>query len=148
MRPENRSGGRRAPLALAALIVLSPWLAPAPASACLAREPIARVLRRADADVAACSARHALPPGRYVVHLVIEASGKVSGIEVRTSPAMLSVAEASCIETAFSRLAFAPLGAPPRSSGVSTFAGRRSRVPMRSAAGATVQVIWPFTLAQ
>ena len=64
------------------LLLLAACLWPPRAEASLAREPIVRVLRRANDDLRACRERHHLPAGRYLVRLVIDPTGKVREVEL------------------------------------------------------------------
>lgn len=100
-------------------------LVPPRASARIAVEPVREVLRGANDDLRACSTERALPSGRYAVRLRIDATGKVEDVEVVEAPIDLSPASASCIEAAFTRLAFPPFGAASRAS---------------------IAITWPFVL--
>lgn len=123
------------------------------ADACLAREPLARVLRRASGDLRACRERHHLPDGRYSVRLTIDPTGKVADVAMGDSPAELGPAAESCLAAAFTRLRFETghEGPPPWPS-YDTVAGngRRSVVPpdlrrrVSGGRGGIVVIHWPW----
>lgn len=136
-----------------ALLAFFASLAPAAASAHIAVEPLREVLREASPDLRACAERHRLDDGRFAVRLVVDlATGKVEEVEVTDAPAELTPAAESCLEAAFTHLAFPSIG-PVRSREPGTISDgqRRSRVPAAPHAGpsnrsAIVQIMWPFVL--
>lgn len=140
----------RRSLALPALFAL---LAPAAASAHIAVEPLRAVIREASPDLWACAERHRLDDGRYAVRLVVDlTTGKVEEVEVTDAAAELTPAAESCIEAAFTHLAFPSIGPiQARDPGTITDGQRRSRVPAAPYAGPSnrsgiVQIMWPFVL--
>ncbi|MEC7524448.1 MAG: hypothetical protein VYE22_31495 [Myxococcota bacterium] len=137
--------GRRALFLTLLTLALAGWWS-LPARACsLSLDGHRRALRSAHRAVAACGARFGLPPGRYVVGVAIDPSGKATEVAVRESPGSIGAAAESCVEMAFTLPAYpasAGEGASARSGG-----GRLSRVPSpaRMCEG-PVQVRWPFVL--
>ncbi len=134
-------------LALAAIVPASR------ADACLAREPIARVLRRASDDLRACRERHDLPEGRYAVRLTIDPTGKVTEVAVDGSPEALGPAAESCLAAAFTRLRFETgTEGPPPAPTYDTVGGngRRSVVPpdlrrrVSGGRGGIIVIHWPW----
>lgn len=138
---------------LLACVCLLSVLVPTSADACLAREPIAAVLREASPEVWACSEQHSLPPGRYAVRLTVDPSGKLASIELGETPGELSPAAESCLVAAFARRRFEAWAsdATPRAPETVSGPGRRSRLPpdlrARPRGPGVVVIHWPFTLA-
>ena len=148
----GRRRTRRAPAILfLAALTAAPWGAVGAARAdSLALGPYRAALRSAATDLRACQVLHALPAGRYVVALTVNALGKVERVEIESDAADLERAAASCLEAAFTRVAYPASVLPPLpSSGESrrSFAppshlpARRSRRAFRS-----VEIHWPFVL--
>jgi hypothetical protein len=121
------------------LVILAVWLTSATASATsIDREALRRVLRSANADVAAC----APPSGRYVIHLVIEDDGKVSDVAITDSPE-IALATKSCILAAYRGLSFPAFGPPRRPTApIPRMTAPVSHLP--APRRGTIQVSWPF----
>jgi hypothetical protein len=124
------------------LVTLAFWLVSASASATsIDRELLRRVLRSANADVAACSA----PSGRYVVRIVIEDDGKVTDVAITDSPD-ISRSVKSCIVASYRRLVFPAFGPPrPQAPPVPRMTAPVSHLPMPRPA--TIQVFWLFIVS-
>ncbi|MCA9605375.1 MAG: hypothetical protein KC619_07260 [Myxococcales bacterium] len=135
------------------LLLLAACLWPPRAEASLAREPIVRVLRRANDDLRACRERHHLPAGRYLVRLVIDPTGKVREVELGAAPEHPGAAAESCIAAAFTHLRFEtgyePAPEPDALDRV-TGGGRRSAVPpdlrnrVSGGRGGIIVISWPW----
>lgn len=142
----------RRPLALLVPVLLV-LLAPGRASARIAVEPLREVLRRANPDLRDCARTHRLADGRYAVRLVLDlTTGKIDHVDVTDAPTQLSPADASCIEAAFTHLAFPAMGpVDPREPGMITDGQRRARVPAPPYRGPSNRsgvavIMWPFIL--
>ncbi|HJL16754.1 MAG TPA: hypothetical protein RMH99_13910 [Sandaracinaceae bacterium LLY-WYZ-13_1] len=127
-------------------------LVPATARARIATNLFREPLERASSDVRACDTRHDLPEGRYVIGVTIDWTGKAIDVEVRDAPAPLSPAAESCLEAAYTRLAFPSWETPTSRPTTVSGAGRRSVVPPAIGRRAgprrpgRISIVWPFVL--
>jgi hypothetical protein len=135
----------------ATLVTAIVLAAPPPyAQARIAIEPLREILHRASDDLRACASAHRLPEGRYLVRLVIDPTGKAERVDIDESPAPLGLAAASCIEAAFTRLAFPTYARPAAEPARIRVHGRDVRVPpplTRTRRVGSITIVWPFTIA-